>query len=406
MKTTLNPMKTHNKFSRSLMIVCLSFAAASTAIADTIVLSNDQPIGGKIIQTNGDDVLILTSVEAFNYSHARIKQIETEPVNVAEPSSISRLPDFQTAVSFLSKQPWATNLTPIPSTVIDNGILKNVPYSSFHCGADYEVNIYGDLQNPAGIEIGIYRKLPANDSAKDNCFNFISSILEQPEDRQVVRSLNRTKDSKTRNELTFEITPSTAPDSYGGWWVSVYLENQLNQDRASDTDMQQITMRQADIAKDAAQSTNYDSWSADDLKFARHSRPTIITFTDSSGTIISNATVVRINDGVSLVWEKDRGSSAGLVRLEDLSDNLRSEFGYDEAKSKAADEAARENKAEWDAEVQAARSAAASQADYSSYDGSVYDGGGNSGAGTVYVHGYTRSNGTYVNSYYRRYPSR
>ena len=136
------------------------------------MLSNGQQLNGKVIQTNQDDVLVLTPFEAFNYSQNRIKQITAEPSETAESACTNRLPDFETAILLLSKQPWATNLSPIPATVIDKGILKNGPYSSFHCGADYEVNIYGDLQNPAGIEIGIYRKLLGDDSVKTIVFGF------------------------------------------------------------------------------------------------------------------------------------------------------------------------------------------------------------------------------------------
>ena len=145
-----------NKFSVVLVLACLcGFLPAS---ADTIVMLNNHVLTGTTIQTNDDDVLILTRYAAFNFSKASIKGILPESAD-ASFSSTNRLPDFQKAVLFLSQQPWATNLTPIPATVIDKGILRNVPYTSFHCGSDYEVNIYGDLEHPAGIEIGVYRKL-------------------------------------------------------------------------------------------------------------------------------------------------------------------------------------------------------------------------------------------------------
>jgi hypothetical protein len=81
-----------------------------------------------------------------------------------------------------------------------------------------------------------------------------------------------------------------------------------------------------------------------------------ITFTNKSGMLITDAEVVRTNDGVSLVWEKDGGASGGVVRLEDLPPALRDRFGYDPAKTAAADELERQRRIQWQ-EAVAARAA-------------------------------------------------
>ena len=397
-------MKMTYKFSAILMLACL--CGLLTASADTVVMSNNRTMEGTAIQTNDDDVLILTPYAAFNFSKASIKEIKAELAAPAETSSTNRLPDFQKAILFLSKQPWATNLTPIPATVIDKGILRNVPYNSFHCGGDYEVNVYGDLESPAGIEIGVYRKLANDRSAKDNCVRFIIGLLGRPADKEVVQELDLNKDLKIRDELTFEITPTNADDAYNGWWISVYAEKQLDLARASDNDMKLISMTQADAAKDARQSKDSASWSADDLKQARPADTATITFINSSGVVIKNAEIVRVIDGVSLIW-RNGPTSGGMVRLADLPENLRVRFGYDEAKTKAADELAKADKAALQQQIQAAAEAAqavSAPSDSSSYGDSGFSGGNYSGGGSVYVHGYTRSNGTYVNAYTRSYP--
>jgi hypothetical protein len=84
------------------------------------------------------------------------------------------------------------------------------------------------------------------------------------------------------------------------------------------------------------------------------SGPTI-TFTNKSGELISDAEVVRTNDGVSLVWEKDGGASGGTVRLEDLPEDLQQRFGYDPVKTAAADELKRQERAQWQQAVIAAQ---------------------------------------------------
>lgn len=369
-------------------------------LADTVVFSNNNSLSGTIIQTNGDVVLLLTENVAFNYSKSDLKEIKTEPQSPKSAPN-GKLPNFQSAILLLSQEPWATNLTPIPATVIDKGILRNVPYSSFHCGEDYEINIYGELDHPAGIEIGIYRKLIEKPDAKTNCLKFISSILNDASDKDFVSSLSLKGDYKLRDGLTFEITQPTEPDAYGGWWISVYSEQQLNQARASDSEMKQISMAKADAFK---QSNNVDSqsdWSANDLKAARPSISKTISFVKKTGEVVTNAEVVRIIDGVSLIY-RTGPTSGGMVRLEDLPEGLRNEFGYDSVKTAAADNLAAKQRAQWQQQLLAAQQARQSVS-YSGADplSEDYSGGYSSGGGLVYVHGYYRSNGTYVHSYYR-----
>ncbi len=405
LKSKGNPMKKH----LCLLFVCLLACPLGVPVtfADTLVLSNDSTVSGTVIQTNGDDVLLLTGYAAYNFSKANIKAIKTGPVEAAEFSDTNRLPDFEHTILSLSRQPWATNLSPIPATVIDNGILRNVPYTSFRCGEDYEVNVYGDLDHPAGIEIGVYRKLLEDSSAKNNCVKFIGNLLSQSADKEIVQELDLKKDLKTRDELTFEITPPTAEDAYNGWWISVYSEQKLNLARASGEELQQITVTKADVVSEAGQSNNPSAWSADELKLARPSTRTTITFTNTSGVVIWNAEVVRVIDGVSLIWEKNNGASGGMVRLADLPEALRVQFGYDPVKTAAADalkEKWRTNEQQQVLAAQAAQAAQESQTatapDYNYSDFSGYSSGG----GSVYVHGYYRANGTYVNAYTRSYP--
>ena len=73
----------------------------------------------------------------------------------------------------LAIQPWATDFRQIPATVIDNGVLRNVPYKSYNAAKDYEVNLYGDPQSPAGLEIGVRGDLLNDDNAKKSCIGFI-----------------------------------------------------------------------------------------------------------------------------------------------------------------------------------------------------------------------------------------
>jgi hypothetical protein len=141
-----------------------------------------------------------------------------------------------------------------------------------------------------------------------------------------------------------------------------------------------------------------------------------------SGQSITNAELKLYIEGVSLIWRD--GVGGGVVRLADLPEELRVRFGYNEARTKAADALVAERKSRALQEAQAIASqyaqeaqtsqllgqsaAAAGDATYpapSSYGGASYGASASSfGGGSVYVHGYTRKDGTYVQSYNRSAP--
>lgn len=399
------------KTIRYIFCVCISICLiiAPLVFADTLIFVNGSIISGTVLQTNDGEILLLSDNAAFNYKQSNLKEIKVEPLQASQSIKAERLPDFKNTLLVLSSQSWATNLAPIPATVVDKGVLRNVPYSSFRCGEDYELNVYGDLEHPAGVEIGIYRKLIGNQEAITNCLKLISELLNQTADKEFLQNLNLKTDYKVRDDLAFEITPPTDSDSYGGWWVSVYSEQALSHARASDEEMKKISLTKLDAAKQANDTSNPSSWSANDLKLARNPTPTTITFINSSGVVISNAAVIRVIDGVSLIY-RDGPASGGMVKLADLPETLRNEFGYDAAKTEAADALAKQQKAQWQQQALSAQAAQQSQPDSAAqylspypqyYNSGDYSGGYSSGGGSVYVRGYTKSNGTYVQPHYR-----
>jgi hypothetical protein len=278
---------------------------------------------GLVLQTNHDEVLLLTDYGMMRFALTSLKAIKIDEIEATEIKSTNRLPTFKTFITLLNRQSWATNLEQIPATVIDNGMLRYVPYVSFRAD-DYEVNVYGDLARPAGVEVGVYRKLLNDSSAKENCLKLITAALGQVADKQIVPSLKLEKDQKVSTGLTFEITPPTDPDSYQGWWISVYDEVKINKARASEEEMKRISVSKQELAR---QAQVIAGWTKEDAAKARPYYPPAQTVSTSS------------------------------------------DISYPTTQS------------------------------YSS--SSSYSGGG-----SVYVHGYERKDGTYVNAYTRSAPHR
>ncbi len=188
------------------------------------------------------------------------------------------LPDRTRCRQAAAAKAWARDLRQIPSTVIDKGVLRNVPYTSYRAG-EYELNVYGDPSAPAGFEIGIHKELLKSAAAKKNCFDLVAGLLADAADRALLATLKQDADKKIRAGITFEVTPPTAEDAYGGWWVSVYSEPALDRSRASATELEKITVTRQDVKRidEGAKGGSplpvdpltQGRWAADDLSGAR-----------------------------------------------------------------------------------------------------------------------------------------
>jgi hypothetical protein len=259
--------------------------------ADVIIIKNGDVINGTVLQTNDNGILFRCDYGTVTYPPGMILRVQRNSTSErAEPiaSDTNALPSWGRIIEALSKQSWAHDLRQIPATVIDKGVLKDVPYISFRCGIDYEVNIYGDLDHPAGVEIGVYRSLLRNDEAKRNCIEFIAGLFADASDKAALRGMNRDQAILTRGDNKLEITPPTAEDAYNGWWVSVYNETKLNSSRATSADLAQISAPKAYMsAKD------YSAWTAQELENARTVQAASADSTDSAGDYSGGRVYVR-----------------------------------------------------------------------------------------------------------------
>lgn len=177
------------------------------------------------------------------------------------------LPSFSQVLATARVFPWSAPVVQIPATVIDNGVMKNVPYMSFRAADAYEINIYGDPLRPSGIEVGVYVDRSAKIESKQHCLTFIFTLLPELAAEEGTRGRKFSGDVVRIRNLTYEITPPEAPDAYGAWWISVYDEALLDRSRASDVEIASVS---TPIAAARASSTSTpEEWSASDLGSSR-----------------------------------------------------------------------------------------------------------------------------------------
>jgi hypothetical protein len=233
-----------------LIAALLCAALASVGRADSVNFTSGRSADCTVLQETAGHVAVLYGSSVIRIDRSMIASVDRQS-QPATPAASGRTPDFRAIALRLGSQPWAADLHQIPATVIDRGNLRNMPYKSLRAGGDYEINVYGDPDAPAGFEVGVYRSLLDDPQAKTNCRELVCSLLGDAKDAAVVRALSEEKDLVVRDGLTLEITPPTAEDAYQGWWVSVYDRRMLEAQRASDQEMASITVSKSSITRPA-----------------------------------------------------------------------------------------------------------------------------------------------------------
>jgi hypothetical protein len=237
------------------LLAAIVFGWSLMLKADVVVLQSGAVLTGNVLQQDANGLLLQTESGTYRYPLALIKEVKKEAATAPHVSNNGQvIPDWAQIVSLLANSGFAPAIQQVPATVIGYGTFKNVPYISFRCGyGDYEINVFGDLNQPAAIQIGAMNYLHQTVAEKTNCVNLICSVLANAADRKMVRALDwNQKDVKSNGGLTFETLLPGEMGSYGGWWVSVYDTNALAGARASDAELLAITQPRLAIASAAA----------------------------------------------------------------------------------------------------------------------------------------------------------
>ena len=228
-----------------LGVLCISAVAS----ADTIKLKNGGTLEGVIVKEGDGALVVRLKYATVTLDRFEIESIEKKAADPSPAAAPARLPRWDRCIEVVAARPWAGELRQIPATVIDKGILKNVPYMS-HKSGNTEFNLYGDPDDPAGIEIGVSRELLKSAAAKAECLEVIAALLSDPKDVAALRSLNLKPGKTERDGLTFEVTPETAEDAYEGWWISVYSTKLLDEARATEEELKKISVSEEELEKE------------------------------------------------------------------------------------------------------------------------------------------------------------
>ena len=208
------------------------------------------------------DVTIQTPAGEETYTRAQISRVHDVPGEGRYLTDIEHrgsLPPWRTIINDLRHTDGIKSLEQIPATVVDVGDFKNVPYLSFRLNGSVELNIYGDPENPAGLELGIYGMKHSDARLRRICREFLVSYLNTRAEIQAVYQLDENGGLHTVGDMTIEYTPANAKDAYGAWWLSLYNRKQLAGVRLTDAEYAKLT-RPVDSVIDPDGQVRANAW--------------------------------------------------------------------------------------------------------------------------------------------------
>jgi hypothetical protein len=280
---------------RSIYAVCmLVLAPLSLLHGDEVILVDERSIQCTVLQENKDSIAILFGDALIRLDREQVLSIKKSTSDFRRPKATETgLPSYSDVLRLLVQQSWAVDLHQIPATVVEVGVLRHVPYKSHRVASECEINVYGDPSHPSCIEVGLFGKFVNHDIAKQRCVEFVASLFPDEASREVILSLSKDKDSVERDGLTFEITPATAEDAFGGWWISTYHTDSLDERRASQKELATITIERpratrttrASVPRVVKHDEDWESWHVSDFQHARIPAPSVSQPSSSGGRV-------------------------------------------------------------------------------------------------------------------------
>jgi hypothetical protein len=212
---------------------------------DTLLLRDGSTVRGLIVRNVRGEVTIQTQTGEETYKAGEIARIHDAPGEGDYLTDIERkgdLPPWRTIVNDLRHSDKVRSFEQIPATVVDSGEFKNVPYLSFRVNGIVELNIYGDPNDPAGIEMGIYGAKQGDKRMRRTLREFLAAYLNTRDEIEAIYQLDENGGKRTVGDMTIEYTPANAPDAYGAWWLSIYNIKHLDEARLSDAQYAKLSI--------------------------------------------------------------------------------------------------------------------------------------------------------------------
>lgn len=238
---------------RLLLFAAATLVLPSASKADTIQFPSGGQMQGVVLKELDSSLIIHLKHGMLTLSKAEVASISKEDDAVLQAGR--RLLPWVPAFHSLLTRTWGSDLRPDPAVVIESGTFKNIPYVLDRSGSR-EFSIYGDPDEPAGLEIGLSKELAQNADARKDAVAALRSLLSDPKDREFLEAIDLSKPSKAdRAGLSFQVEIDKNAKGDETWWITVFSPTALDAIRLSEEEARSLTQAAAPPASTPAPSS-------------------------------------------------------------------------------------------------------------------------------------------------------
>ncbi len=259
----------------AIVAIALSPLAAETdsMTPDTVVMKDGRRYQGLIVHNTSDTVTIQTPLTEVTVSKSDVIRIQDESDESIYFTAMQRrgsLPPWRVIVNDLRLQDKIKTFEQIPATVIDSGEFRNIPYQSFRINKDVELNIYGDPEDPAAIEVGVYGPRKKFRQVHTKLRQYVAGYLTSRDELQALYSISTdTGGSANAGSMELSITTPDDPGSFDAWWVGISNPKQLDAIRLSDAEYARIVRPVNEVYDKAGNLLTTAKWKQEDANLSR-----------------------------------------------------------------------------------------------------------------------------------------
>lgn len=258
---------------------------ASRLMPDTVVMNDGTRIQGLIIRNDATEVVLQKRMEEVEIPKSHIRRIEDGHqtlVYFADIVDPGKLPPWRMIVQDLRSDDNIRTFRQVPATKIETGYLRNIPYLSFRINKRIEMNVYGDPEHPVCLEFGVYERGEKITRFKKIIRAYLAGILSSRQEIDALYKVDEKGGECRGGNFLFKVLPPTAPEAFGGWWISLYDPKRLESARLPDAAYRKVTLPFRDVYT-AAGTLREDRIAKDGSFLSRTMAPTVSKIPDLRG---------------------------------------------------------------------------------------------------------------------------
>jgi len=255
----------------TIATIILATASAFPALAqqgplltvDRIELKSGETVDGLIVSRSPNGITVRTENGEVSYPMDAIRRIQDESeddLSYTKALGPGELPPWRVIINDIRNYDEIVRFEEIPPVRLESGAFRNVPYKSFRGNRRLELNLYGDLQRPAGIEIGIYGPDSRDERLRRLARRFMATYMGSRGEVGALYDIPLTGGIAEVGPTVIRIQSPDEPDSHGAWWISIYNKRALERARVPPAQYEKVTFL-ADQVRNPDGSIVDDPWS-------------------------------------------------------------------------------------------------------------------------------------------------